>query len=315
MTTYKEIYGTNIEVVSSDPSNPVEGQIWYNTTSNVVKGISNNPGSWSTGADLNTARGVAGGAGVSNASALAFGGFPVTGATEAYNGTAWTELNDLNSGRRQLAGAGTQTAALGFGGDPNVALTELWNGTNWTEVNDLNQGRQKLSGAGATNTAALAFGGQPGPDSATELWNGTNWTAVNSLNSGRYYIAGAGTQTSAIAAGGEDKQVNTESWNGTNWTEVNNLNNGRHAAGSAGSDNTSALVFGGLGAGPSNVAFTESWNGSNWTELADMSVARQMITGAGVQTSALGFGGYATPYVATTEEWNAGLETVTFDVS
>ena len=37
MTTYKEIRGTNIEAVASDPSNPVEGQVWYNTTTNVVK--------------------------------------------------------------------------------------------------------------------------------------------------------------------------------------------------------------------------------------------------------------------------------------
>ena len=39
MTTYKEIRGTNIEAVASDPSNPVEGQVWYNTTTNAVKGF------------------------------------------------------------------------------------------------------------------------------------------------------------------------------------------------------------------------------------------------------------------------------------
>ena len=40
MTTYKEIKGTQIEVVSSDPSNPVEGQVWYNSTDQAVKGHS-----------------------------------------------------------------------------------------------------------------------------------------------------------------------------------------------------------------------------------------------------------------------------------
>jgi hypothetical protein len=29
MTTFKEIRGTTIEVVSSDPANPEAGQIWY----------------------------------------------------------------------------------------------------------------------------------------------------------------------------------------------------------------------------------------------------------------------------------------------
>jgi hypothetical protein len=46
------------------------------------------------------------------------------------NGTSWTEVNDLNTARRQLRGAGTQTSALGFGGTPpghcNYRILE-WN--------------------------------------------------------------------------------------------------------------------------------------------------------------------------------------------
>ena len=72
MTTYKEIRGTNIEAVASDPSNPVEGQVWYNTTTNVVKGFIVSTGSWATGGDLNTGRRVFTGAGTQTA-ALAFG--------------------------------------------------------------------------------------------------------------------------------------------------------------------------------------------------------------------------------------------------
>jgi hypothetical protein len=74
-------------------------------------------GAWATGGSLNTAREKLGGAGTQTA-ALAFGGIApaLTGATESYNGTTWTELNSLNTARRSLGGAGTQTAALGFGG-------------------------------------------------------------------------------------------------------------------------------------------------------------------------------------------------------
>jgi hypothetical protein len=46
--------------------------------------------------------------------------------------TSWTEVNDLNTARTGLAGAGaTNTAALGFGGFTTVAVanTESWNGT------------------------------------------------------------------------------------------------------------------------------------------------------------------------------------------
>ena len=58
MATYKEIKGTEIEVLASDPSNPVEGQVWYNSTSNVLKGqaATSTVGAWATGGSLNTGR-------------------------------------------------------------------------------------------------------------------------------------------------------------------------------------------------------------------------------------------------------------------
>ena len=56
MSTYKEIKGTNIEVLASDPSNPVEGQVWFNSTDNVLKGLSFLSSAWATGGNLNTAR-------------------------------------------------------------------------------------------------------------------------------------------------------------------------------------------------------------------------------------------------------------------
>jgi hypothetical protein len=192
MTTYKEIRGTNIEVLASDPSNPVVGQVWYNSTDNVVKGFYNNPGSWATGGDLIQARKFASGCGTQTA-AITMGGDapPVIDNTELYNGTNWTEVNNLNTARYGLAVSGTQTATIVAGGGtaPASALSELWNGTNWTEVNDLNQARRSLGGSTAgTSTAALGFGGYktPGVANNTELWNGTNWTAVNTMGSGRY---------------------------------------------------------------------------------------------------------------------------------
>ena len=38
MADYKTLHGTNIDTVSSDPDNPVKGQVWYNTTSQALKG-------------------------------------------------------------------------------------------------------------------------------------------------------------------------------------------------------------------------------------------------------------------------------------
>ena len=172
MATYKEINGTDITVVSSDPSNPVTGEVWYNTTTQKLKGYQQVLGNaWSTGGNLNTARYGLGAAGIQTA-ALGFGGStpPNSALTEAYNGSSWTEVNDLNSAR-ELTGTGTQTAALGIGGNtpsPASAVTELWNGTNWTEVNDLNTARYAAASAG-TSTSALMFGGISFPVSYTHL--------------------------------------------------------------------------------------------------------------------------------------------------
>jgi hypothetical protein len=56
MAEYINIKGQNIEVVASDPANPTLGQIWYNSTSNTLKGEGYAAGSWATGNNMNTAR-------------------------------------------------------------------------------------------------------------------------------------------------------------------------------------------------------------------------------------------------------------------
>jgi len=323
MATYKEIFGTNIEVLASDPSNPVEGQVWYNSTDNVVKGAAaTSVGSWATGGSLNTGRRAMSGAGTQTA-ALGIGGNSNPGSppfsvdianTESYDGTSWTEVNDLNTARGYAAADGTQTSALYFGGLPpsNLALTESWNGTSWTAVNTLNTGRRSLAGSGVDNTSILAFGGNiPPVQAVTEEWNGTSWTEVADLNTARQQLAGFGTKTSAIAATGETtvRVAITESWNGTSWTNVADTNAIRSGAGSAGTDNTSGLMFGGFESDPAggNVGKTETWNGTSWSEEADLSgpVYYQQQAGAGTATAALSFGGEgpANQMRTETQEW------------
>jgi hypothetical protein len=76
MATYKEIKGVTVQTLDSDP---------------VV-----NVGAWSSGGAMNTAREGHGAAGTQDA-ALAFTGNspPQTVNNEQYNGTSWTELNNL----------------------------------------------------------------------------------------------------------------------------------------------------------------------------------------------------------------------------
>ena len=178
MATYLGTHGSRIQNYTTDPDNPNTGEVWYNATANTIKiEAGTTAGSWSSGGNLNTARNISGGAGADSTSALAYGGYTTTyvAVTEEWNGTNWTEVNNLNTARRMLAGDGTSTAALGFGGNPPNAAqeTESWNGTNWTAVANMSVGKDNTPGGAGTNTAALAFGGEaaPGVTVATEEWN------------------------------------------------------------------------------------------------------------------------------------------------
>jgi hypothetical protein len=283
-------------------------------------------GAWYTGGNLNTTRrGLTANSAGTQTAGMCIGGFipPRLADTELYNGTSWSEVNNLNLARFGGAGVGVQTSALYFGGSSanpspeNPGFTrenknESWNGASWTELADLNSGRSDLSGVGASNTEALCFGGKnpavnpPGGLLAlTEVWNGTSWTEVSDLNTQKEQAAGAGTATAALASGGAsstDILTQTESWNGTSWTEVNDLNTAQQGAGGAGTS-TAALAFG--GSIPSNTAITQEWNGTNWSNVNSMSTARTALGGLGSSTAALAFGGYIGPANTNeTEEWD-----------
>ena len=112
---------------------------------------------------------------------LKFGGRTTPGGylanNELWNGTNWTEVNDLTTPHAQLSGAGTSTAALAIGAWP-AANVEEWNGVSWAEVADLSTARYSLGGTGTTSLA-LAFAGGPSPSAgaiATEEWSGSSTT-------------------------------------------------------------------------------------------------------------------------------------------
>ena len=206
MSDYKTIHGTTVKSYTTDPDPIIEGQVWYDKTNKVLQfEIPNitSAGAWRSAADLNTARGDGGGAGVSSDAALAFGGeiAPPTAITESYNGVTWTEVGDMNTARYENAGVGTYTAALTYGGNPGTLTeNELWNGSAWTEVGDLNSGRG-ISGNAGTSTSALGYGGRLGTtnQATNESWNGSSWTEVGDLNTARARVGGAGSSnTNAI---------------------------------------------------------------------------------------------------------------------
>ena len=145
VTAFPPSLGTGIKQVSSDPPSPSTGQIWFNTTTSVLKQYVLADGTWATGGNMNTARRRLPGAGIQTA-ALVFGGIvtnaPAAGTanTESYDGSSWTEVNNLPTATANNGGAGTATTALTFGGrNPSV--------TNATYEWNVPSGAQSISGS------------------------------------------------------------------------------------------------------------------------------------------------------------------------
>ena len=139
MADYKTIHGIKVKSYTTDPDNIIEGQVWYDKTNKVLQFEIPNlttAGAWRTGESINDGRSIMGAAGTGNSTGLIFGGSPTpTANTESYNGTNWTEVADLSTGRRQLTGAGTSSNGVAFGGRAAPAIsaaTEEWSSTTNT---------------------------------------------------------------------------------------------------------------------------------------------------------------------------------------
>jgi len=296
MATLKDIKGTNIQVVDTDPVEYV--------------------GTWSSGGTLNTARKDLGSFGAGATNGIAAGGYGGGGAAagnyvESYNGTSWTETTELNAGRGwSPAGAGTQTAGFVAGGQPlppasgYTGITEKWDGSSWSESGDLNIARAYMNAAG-TQTAGIGFGGNnPSPTASrtdTEKFNGTAWTEANNMNTARdeNSLSSRGSPQSSVIS---VFNSSTEVYDGTNWTETTEVNTARDQGGGAGESSTSAVIYGGKE--PSVSTKTETWDGTAWTEGNDLSAARaDGGTTGGTSQNALYAGGEPPSYTGATEEW------------
>jgi len=301
MATYKEIKGVTVQTRDEDPSVFI--------------------GAWASGGSLNQVRnGVAGANSGTPSAGLAFGGYTgtaQTGDTEEYNGTSWSEQNNLNTARSGPGGVGIQTAAMAITGNapPMTVNNEQYDGTSWTEVNNVNTARDNILGGFGTNTAAVIGGGRTATPATftanTESWDGSSWTEVNDLNNARS-TNHSGAYNDGIAAGGyvappTAYNNKVETWDGTSWTETTEMNTLRGTAGSSGASEEAFLLFGGENPAGNASQKTENWNGSAWTEVADLGTPHTSgVGGAGTNTAALAFGGSTSPGPRTgaTEEWS-----------
>ena len=327
MATYYGTYGQKVQNLASDPSDPQIGQVWYNSTSAVLKvRAATTSGTWaSAGNRVNNIN--AGSLAGTQTAAIQFGGYvqptpPQTVAqtqTEKYNGTSWTNNpTGLNTARYGAFKFGTQTAAIAAGGNLadagssfSTAASESFNGSTWTNTPSLNTPRYNGGSSQAgTQTAGLIFGGfriNPGftQMASSESWNGSSWTNTPSLNTGPAFSGGTGigTQSAAMYAGREPTVTTVEVWNGSSWTTGTALPIGRNSGGGAGTQ-SAALVFTGTLASGSPTT-TILFNGTSWGTEGSVGTGRPDAgnQGAGTNSDALLTG---SPGVLTEEFTGAG---------
>ena len=345
MATYREVKGYSIKSVSSDPANIKEGQIWYNSSTKVIK-VAPTISSWSAGGNMNdvSSNSALAMAGTQNAQVQAGGANPSPGLTvEEYDGSSWTTATNMPERFENGTGGGTQTAGLFCGGDvpaaeaggpAPAAQTESfeYDGTNWTAGGDLNTDRTNGGGCG-TQTAGLTCGGRqispsndPGSVTAnTEEYDGSSWTESGDMSTGRFDTSSmCGTQTAAVFFGGRPKDsgsglTNVEEYNGTSWTAGEAFPEGRVRANASGTQ-TLAIVFNGqstAGSQPTNKTTTFSYDGTDFSADAALGTARYAAAGGGgTKTAALNAGGYAPgTAVNTSEEYSSAATTRSVDVS
>ena len=263
MATFKEIRGQTIKKYTTNPTNPLEGQMWYNNTTGTLKGVVLSTAAWASGGSLNNpTRGSNSSFGSTPAGVMVGGTTPtgpITADTELYDGTAWTA-------------------------NPNACPFSVGYGTG-----------------GGPQTAGIICSGQspPGSGTATAKFDGSAWTSAPSRSASTQSSMGVGTQTSFIQVGGEFPPswtglTSVETFNGASWSTEPNSYPAGLTKGFAGGTAAAAVVGGGT---PNPTGASNTWDGSSWTAAPVLSVGGERYNGAyaGTSTDAFAIGGYDTP--------------------
>ena len=149
--------------------------------------------------------------------------------TAAWDGSAWTEVNDLSTAR---GGGGGPKAALNTSKNGIMvsgtttpgsasAATEEWTFPPVTAA-VLTEGDVFLSGG----ITLKGFGKAAGIPAAT-------WSSGGSLNTARFNMGTSGSQTAALAIAGKTSTEvnNVESYDGSSWSETTEVNQLRRSLG------------------------------------------------------------------------------------
>ena len=278
MSTYKELAGLKIKTVTSDPSNPLLGEMWYNSTTGSLKVRTFSPGSWTSANSAGGSYMTFAGCGTKAAYVKTMGNDGTPGPnpfgndTKEYDGTNWTSGSNCPYSSRDPGGAGIQTAALFFGGQGSPATLNTsvsYDGSSFSGTPSMGNPRRSCNGGG-TSTAAITVGGA-GPASGSpegamtnvEHYNGSSWSEEATIPVASRGCTIIGSEPAALYIGGvSPASTATYEYDGSSWTTGGTANTARATqnAGGAGTQ-TAGLVYGG---GPS-VSAVESYDGTSFT--------------------------------------------------
>jgi hypothetical protein len=325
MATYQGIKGRTVQNLASDPPAAVgEGQVWYNTASDVLK-VSVGVGAWASGGNMGTARYQIGGAGTTNTAAIGFTGHspsPPVGTsalTEEYDGTSWSAGGAYPKISNGLGyeHIGSLTAALGASAASTPStVTAEYNGSSWTAGGSCTIGANLRGGIG-TQTAALLIGGRtdPGPPYGrvdVEEYDGDSWTAANNLTASKRRAGAIGTTSAAVTFGGDPGTQTSFNYDGTSWTAGNGTLTARGYGGGSAGIQTNGITYGG---GSPRITTTETYDGTSWSAGTAMGTARYAGCCWGLATDCGMGGGSPTPGSVTniTEEYSlvGTIQTIT----
>jgi len=321
VSDFKSIQGFRIKARDSDPSNPLLGEVWYNTTTDLYKVRSVTEGSNVFASGGNLPAGFVGGsgspAGTQNAAIYAAGVIYPTGSPTGpsalnrvcheYDGNAYTTGGTMNrtTGTNGSFPAGTQTATLVSGGtNPYTTAVEEYDGSSWSNQNGFGVDISYGGGCGTQN-AALACGGYNAPElndvhPFCQEYDGTNWASGGSLNLPRMQHECLGLQTNAVAVGGYRASIpptasptgtvsNVEEYNGSSWTNVTSIPILVQVGGAMGVE-TDGLYAGGArvdsptgpGTGPSSSTnLSFTYDGTSWTAGGNLVTAADNVAVSG----------------------------------
>jgi hypothetical protein len=297
-------------------------------TEELVKSINTiTAAAFSAGGTMGTARSRGTGGGTTNAGIFANG---QNVNVEEYNGTSWSEQNNMPTSLRDPSGFGTQTAFVGCAGyNPgpgNIAATHEYDGTNWTTTGNMNTARASAApiAAGIT-TAGLVAQNDQSPYKTVESYNGSTWTTESSVANGRSRGNMTGTESAAFLVNGYGvdpaspqpgvSTTTTENYNGSTWTAGTSSLQGTLASlGMANGNQDNTTIAGGFDQHPAFVRLStvQNYNGTSWITQPSMGTARYAGTGGGTPSGGFVAGGSA-PSGATgaTEELEPETTAVT----